>query len=126
MADFNRKKSLGVESVTVLGLGLKPPSSISGKNNTEALVDHLKGSRISLFETTLSSKLSTYLSAFIIYIATIGDIVDGIDTTHDFNFFSLIYEWPKDVRFLLLPFSYTKNLICLSSQMCLIVDMALN
>ena len=105
MADFNRKKSLGVEAVTVLGLGLKPPSSISGKNNTEASVDHLKGSRISLFETTLSSKLSTYLSAFIIYIATIGDIVDGIDTTHDFNFFSLIYEWPKDVRFLLLPFS---------------------
>ncbi|CAM8967442.1 unnamed protein product [Rhodiola kirilowii] len=25
------------------------------------------------------------------------DIVDGTDTTHDFNFFSLVYEWPKDL-----------------------------
>ncbi|RVW53974.1 hypothetical protein CK203_072973 [Vitis vinifera] len=24
-------------------------------------------------------------------------VVDGTDTTHDFNFFSLVYEWPKDV-----------------------------
>lgn len=45
----------------------------------------------------LSSKPATYLSAFILYIATIGDIVDGIDTTHDFNFFLLAYEWPKDL-----------------------------
>jgi len=45
----------------------------------------------------VSTKPSTYLSNFIIYIATIGDIVDGTDTTHDFNYFSLVYEWPKDL-----------------------------
>ena len=39
-----------------------------------------------------------YLSAFILSIATVGDIVDGVDTTHDFNFFTLIYERPNDVR----------------------------
>lgn len=46
----------------------------------------------------LSAKPTTYLSQFILHIAAIGDIVDGTDTTHDFNFFSLVYEWPKDVR----------------------------
>lgn len=45
----------------------------------------------------LSAKPTTYLSQFILHIAAIGDIVDGTDTTHDFNFFSLVYEWPKDV-----------------------------
>lgn len=49
----------------------------------------------------LSTKPTTYLSQFILHIAAIGDIVDGTDTTHDFNFFSLVYEWPKDVRILL-------------------------
>ena len=49
----------------------------------------------------VSTKPSTYLSNFIIYIATIGDIVDGTDTTHDFNYFSLVYEWPKDVSSIL-------------------------
>lgn len=42
----------------------------------------------------------TYLSQFILHVAAIGDIVDGTDTTHDFNFFSVVYEWPKDVSFL--------------------------
>jgi len=51
----------------------------------------------------VSTKPSTYLSNFIIYIATIGDIVDGTDTTHDFNYFSLVYEWPKDVSSILYP-----------------------
>jgi hypothetical protein len=58
---------------------------------------------------SLSTKPSTYLSNFIIYIATIGDIVDGTDTTHDFNYFSLVYEWPKDVSsnpYLFLMFSF--------------------
>lgn len=41
----------------------------------------------------------TYLSQFILHVAAIGDIVDGTDTTHDFNFFSVVYEWPKDVSF---------------------------
>ncbi|KAJ6745536.1 ZINC FINGER FYVE DOMAIN PROTEIN [Salix koriyanagi] len=45
----------------------------------------------------MSAKPTTYLSQFILHIAAIGDIVDGTDTTHDFNFFSLVYEWPKDL-----------------------------
>lgn len=45
----------------------------------------------------LPANPSAYLSNFIIYIATIGDIFDGVDTTHNFNYFSLIYDWPKDV-----------------------------
>lgn len=45
----------------------------------------------------ISTKPTSYLSQFILHIAAIGDIVDGTDTTHDFNFFSLVYEWPKDV-----------------------------
>jgi hypothetical protein len=48
----------------------------------------------------LSAKPMTYLSQFILHVAAIGDIVDGTDTTHDFNFFSVVYEWPKDVRLL--------------------------
>jgi zinc finger FYVE domain-containing protein 26 len=47
--------------------------------------------------TPLPTNPSAYLSNFIIYIATIGDIFDGVDTTHNFNYFSLIYDWPKDV-----------------------------
>ncbi|GAA0138325.1 hypothetical protein LIER_00090 [Lithospermum erythrorhizon] len=43
------------------------------------------------------SKPTTLLSQFILHIAAVGDIVDGTDTTHDFNYFSLVYEWPKDL-----------------------------
>ncbi|XP_042498960.1 uncharacterized protein LOC122077177 [Macadamia integrifolia] len=85
----------------VLGLGLKatkPTSfrSAAGETSVHSVGYDMKdtGKR---FYGPLSSKPATYLSAFILYIATIGDIVDGIDTTHDFNFFSLVYEWPKDL-----------------------------
>ena len=88
------------EQGTVLGLGLRilkqaaktdptassvPESSSDHKGSTNRYLGHV------------STKPSTYLSNFIIYIATIGDIVDGTDTTHDFNYFSLVYERPKDV-----------------------------
>ncbi|CAA6666265.1 unnamed protein product [Spirodela intermedia] len=84
------------ERSTILGLGLRPLNNPTAENINDSSTSDMKDSGIKFFGP-LSSKPSTYLSAFVIYIATIGDIVDGIDTTHDFNFFSLIYEWPKDL-----------------------------
>ncbi|KAK9273630.1 hypothetical protein L1049_018440 [Liquidambar formosana] len=85
----------------VLGLGLRaikqtPLSSTAGENNVQPVGYDIKDTGKRLFGT-LSSKPTTYLSQFILHIAAIGDIVDGTDTTHDFNFFSLVYEWPKDL-----------------------------
>eukprot|EP00850_Spirogloea_muscicola_P013672 SM000094S24689 [mRNA] locus=s94:180559:193414:+ [translate_table: standard] len=40
---------------------------------------------------------SSYLAAFIHYVATIGDIVDDVDPTHTFDYFSLLYERPSDL-----------------------------
>lgn len=99
--DFDKKKSSRFEMGTVLGLGLRPLTNPSVENINDSSPNDMKDPGIRFFGP-LSSKPSTYLSAFVIYIATIGDIVDGIDTTHDFNFFSLIYEWPKDVRLFFL------------------------
>ncbi|KAL1224562.1 hypothetical protein V5N11_000893 [Cardamine amara subsp. amara] len=90
-----------IEKDGVLGLGLKyakqsPSGSanrdVDGKSISNETED--KGKRSF---GTFGNKSSTYLSQFILYIAAIGDIVDGTDTTHDFNFFSLVYEWPKDL-----------------------------
>ncbi|CAI9094379.1 OLC1v1030104C1 [Oldenlandia corymbosa var. corymbosa] len=85
----------------VLGLGLrtlKPSSSVlpAGENNILPNSYDVKetGKRIL---GPFTSKPTTYLSVFILHIAAIGDIVDGTDTTHDFNYFSVIYEWPKDL-----------------------------
>ncbi|KAG9459296.1 hypothetical protein H6P81_003804 [Aristolochia fimbriata] len=84
----------------VFGLGFKPkrPTSSSsiGENNAEPSVYDVKDSAKRLLGP-IGAKASTYISAFILYIATIGDLVDGTDTTHDFNFFSVVYEWPKDL-----------------------------
>ncbi|CAI0408532.1 unnamed protein product [Linum tenue] len=84
----------------VLGLGLKALKQIrrsgsSGETTVLPLYD-IKDNGKKLFGP-LSAKPTTYLSQFILYIAAVGDIVDGTDTTHDFNFFSLAYEWPKDL-----------------------------
>ena len=86
----------------VLGLGLRavrqiPLSSMAGETGAQPVGYDLKDSGKRLFGP-LSTKPTTYLSQFILHIAAIGDIVDGTDTTHDFNFFSLVFEWPKDVR----------------------------
>lgn len=86
----------------VLGLGLRSAKQISLSSMTAETggqpVDYdMKDSGKRLFGP-LSTKPTTYLSQFILHIAAIGDIVDGTDTTHDFNFFSLVFEWPKDVR----------------------------
>lgn len=82
----------------VIGLGLKsarkPTSLVEDKMPPVDYVINDTGKR--LFGSL--NKPRTYLSQFILHIAAIGDIVDGTDTTHDFNFFSVIYEWPKDVR----------------------------
>ncbi|CAN6456406.1 unnamed protein product [Victoria cruziana] len=97
----DKKARSGTHKVGVLGLGLKimKPSSASStasdRNSEAASYDTTDSGKRSLGH--LSNKPATYLSAFIVYVANIGDIVDGIDTTHDFNFFSLVYEWPKDL-----------------------------
>ncbi|XP_050366910.1 uncharacterized protein LOC126785311 isoform X2 [Argentina anserina] len=85
----------------VLGLGLRvaqqiPLSSTVGETSVQPVGYDVKDSGKRLFGP-LSTKPMTYLSQFILHIAAIGDIVDGTDTTHDFNFFSLVYEWPKDL-----------------------------
>lgn len=102
-ADPNKIALLNPEKGAFVGLGLKPSKSSSSLDSTTAE----STSEISEYEMKdsgkrffgpVTAKPPTFLSAFVIYIATIGDIVDGVDTTHDFNFFSLVYEWPKDVR----------------------------
>lgn len=90
----------------VLGLGLRAVSqthlsSIAGDSSMQAVGYDVKEAGKMLFGP-LSAKPSTYLSQFILHIAAVGDIVDGTDTTHDFNYFSLVYEWPKDVSILVL------------------------
>ncbi|KAI4316248.1 hypothetical protein L6164_024246 [Bauhinia variegata] len=85
----------------VVGLGLRvikqiPLSSSAGEAGLQSVGYDIKDSGKRIFGT-LSAKPVTYLSQFILYVAAIGDIVDGTDTTHDFNFFSLVYEWPKDL-----------------------------
>ncbi|POO03776.1 hypothetical protein TorRG33x02_000800 [Trema orientale] len=85
----------------VLGLGLrvikqKAVPSAAGENNEQPVDYDVKDTGKRLFGP-ISNKPTTFLSQFILHIAAIGDIVDGTDTTHDFNFFSLVYEWPKDV-----------------------------
>lgn len=86
----------------VLGLGLRvskqiPSNSAVGETTVQPVGYDVKDNGKRLFGP-ISTKPMTYLSQFILHIAAIGDIVDGTDTTHDFNFFSLVYEWPKDVR----------------------------
>ncbi|KAJ8763794.1 hypothetical protein K2173_003576 [Erythroxylum novogranatense] len=85
----------------ILGLGLKisksmPMSSGSGEISIQPIGYDMKDTGKRLFGP-LNAKSTTYLSQFILHIAAIGEIVDGTDTTHDFNFFSLVYEWPKDL-----------------------------
>ncbi|KAL6985378.1 hypothetical protein U1Q18_018754 [Sarracenia purpurea var. burkii] len=97
----DRKLILNHDKDGVLGLGLRSikqmsPPSATGENNVQPTGYDLKDPGRRLFGP-LSAKTTTYLSQFILHIAAIGDIVDGTDTTHDFNYFSLVYEWPKDL-----------------------------
>uniref|UniRef100_J3L1I8 ZFYVE26-like TPR repeats domain-containing protein n=2 Tax=Oryza brachyantha TaxID=4533 RepID=J3L1I8_ORYBR len=97
---LEKKDILSSEKGIILGHGLRILKQASRTDTPttavlESNVEH-KGST-SRYLGPVSSKPSTYLSNFIIYIATIGDIVDGTDTTHDFNYFSLVYERPKDL-----------------------------
>lgn len=114
---MERKPLADLDKDGVLGLGLKAVkhmtiSSGGGESSTQPVGYDLKdagsGKR---FFGSLSAKPTTYLSQFILHIAAIGDIVDGTDTTHDFNFFSLVFEWPKDVS---LSIIFTED--------CLILD----
>ncbi|XP_050212300.1 uncharacterized protein LOC126662368 isoform X2 [Mercurialis annua] len=98
---MERKIMVDLDKDGVLGLGLKvvkqiPISSAGVETNMQSVGYDLKDTGKRLFGP-LSAKPTTYLSQFILHIAAIGEIVDGTDTTHDFNFFSLVYEWPKDL-----------------------------
>lgn len=104
-----RKSLLGPEHSLGLGLGFRVPSRQGSKGSPSSVgsgsIDFSGDSTFQVaakgamkrFLGPLSNKPMAYLSAFILYIATVGDIVDGVDTTHDFNFFNLIYERPNDV-----------------------------
>ncbi|KAK3212905.1 hypothetical protein Dsin_017611 [Dipteronia sinensis] len=97
----DQKALLNFDKDGVLGLGLKvvkqtASSSTTGDTSVLSVGYDMKDMGKRLFGP-LSAKPTTYLSQFILHIAAIGDIVDGTDTTHDFNFFSLVYEWPKDL-----------------------------
>lgn len=101
----NRKVISNLNKDGVLGLGLRAVnqahlSSLAGDTSMQSVGYDVKEAEKMLFGP-LSTKPSTYLSQFILHIAAVGDIVDGTDTTHDFNYFSLVYEWPKDVS---IPF----------------------
>ncbi|KAF8115499.1 hypothetical protein N665_0026s0044 [Sinapis alba] len=94
-------RDMTFEKDGVLGLGLKhkkqSPSGSASRDMDGNHVSHESEEKGKRTFGPFSNKTSTYLSQFILYIAAIGDIVDGTDTTHDFNFFSLVYEWPKDL-----------------------------
>lgn len=102
----DRKVLSNLNKDGVLGLGLRAVnqthlSSIAGDTSMQAVGYDVKEAGKMLFGP-INTKPSTYLSQFILHIAAVGDIVDGTDTTHDFNYFSLVYEWPKDVRIFFL------------------------
>lgn len=102
----DRKVLSNLDKDGVLGLGLRAVnqmhlSSIAGDTSSQAVGYDVKEAGKMLFGP-LNTKPSTYLSQFILHIAAVGDIVDGTDTTHDFNYFSLVYEWPKDVSIIFL------------------------
>ncbi|KNA04878.1 hypothetical protein SOVF_195620 isoform A [Spinacia oleracea] len=96
-----QKYLFDIDRNSFVGLGLRTVkrqscSSATGESTAQPSAYDLKDAEKRLL-SPLSAKPSTYLSQFVLHIAAIGDIVDGTDTTHDFNFFSLIYEWPKDL-----------------------------
>ncbi|KAK4420008.1 hypothetical protein Salat_2413700 [Sesamum alatum] len=85
----------------IRGLGLRtlkqsPVTPEAGESTVNSASYDVKDSEKRLFGP-FGSKITTFLSQFILHIAAIGDIVDGTDATHDFNYFSLVYEWPKDL-----------------------------
>ncbi|GAB2223083.1 hypothetical protein Droror1_Dr00017220 [Drosera rotundifolia] len=98
---MEQKLVLEFDKAGVHGLGLrvvKPRffASSAGDVSMQAATYGVKDTGKRLFGP-LNQKPTTYLSQFILHIAAIGDIVDGTDTTHDFNYFSLVYEWPRDL-----------------------------
>ncbi|XP_031374174.1 uncharacterized protein LOC116188838 isoform X3 [Punica granatum] len=97
---YSDHKGFMQDTDRVFGLGLRAVKQIlssgSGENTSQPIDYDVKETGKRYFGP-LTSKPTTYLSQFILHIAAIGDIVDGTDTTHDFNFFSVVYEWPKDL-----------------------------
>jgi zinc finger FYVE domain-containing protein 26 len=99
---YSERKQTAMEHGLVSGLGFQaaPQARLSPRSASGDYGDIYRmplknaGKR---FLGPLINKPTAYLSAFILYVATVGDIVDGADTTHDFNYFSLVYERPNDV-----------------------------
>eukprot|EP00250_Pteridium_aquilinum_P019708 c24544_g1_i1 orf=3-4136(-) len=100
-----KKLSVATDNGFLLGHGVrgtsKQPTGVmagagGGDHVGETTFFPLKGTGKRYLGPLISKPLA-YLSAFILYIATIGDIVDGVDTTHDFNFFTLVYERSNDL-----------------------------
>lgn len=109
------KDGLNHDKIGVLGLGLRPAKQpLSGGEKSIASTSYDVKDTDKRIYGPLTSKATTYLSQFILHIAAIGDIVDGTDTTHDFNYFSLIYEWPKDVHFSSLESRFFNNFFPIS------------
>ncbi|KAG6557384.1 hypothetical protein Mapa_000653 [Marchantia paleacea] len=96
----SEKKQMSVEHVLGCGYVVSPKNA---PVPSSGLADHAEFSSLAVktagkrFLGPLGNKPTAYLSAFILYVATVGDIVDGVDTTHDYNFFSLVYERPNDL-----------------------------
>ncbi|EPS72500.1 hypothetical protein M569_02257, partial [Genlisea aurea] len=91
----------GVDVNGVLGLGFRPLKEVSttleaGESGATSASYDVHDTKKALFRP-LGFKITTFLSQFILHIAAIGDIVDGTDSTDDFNYFSLVYEYPKDL-----------------------------
>jgi hypothetical protein len=100
-------------SKPLLGAGLSvPPGPLSPTSSGGDIGAH-KGSWGSLLDgdgggatsplaksarLEMGSKRASFLSALVHYIATIGDIMDEVDTSHTYNFFSILYETPDNVR----------------------------
>ena len=120
----DKKALLICDKDGVLGLGLRSlkqattSPTAAGENVISPGFD-VKDDGKRLFGP-LNTKATTYLSQFILHIAAIGDIVDGTDTTHDFNYFSLVYERPKDVRFLVIMVNFFLHLEVLNQGRCLV------
>ncbi|KAJ1687936.1 hypothetical protein LUZ63_019326 [Rhynchospora breviuscula] len=102
-SDGSKREASCYKKGMVFGLGLRVLKSASKVAQKPITVPPISENGLESKEscnrifTPLPANPSAYLSNFIIYIATIGDIFDGVDTTHNFNYFSLIYDWPKDL-----------------------------
>lgn len=98
--------------LSLLGSGLRPapggplsPSSSGGDLRLGAWGSALDGdsgppasplAAAALLDT--GGVRASGLAALVHYVASIGDIMDEVDTTHTYNFFAILYQSPSQVR----------------------------